>query len=192
MVGENYPGWRIGQLIQVTCRNSRHFGRCGVITQVCNVRLKVVFEGREPGSFVDKSRASPVELPHAARAANRPWERAREVESDGDEDSSRERPWVDGYEDHPWDRPYHPWDRSDGVDSNEDDDGAPDHSQILEQLAFTAAALIASHENDAARVQRELSEFTATVGRNTRDISRQHRRHRRHPSPGPYPIIARI
>jgi hypothetical protein len=184
MVGENYPGWRIGQLIQVTCRNSRHFGRCGVITQVCNVRLKVVFEGREPGSFVDKSRASPVELPHAARAANRPWERAREVESDGDEDSSRERPWVDGsdeYEDHPWDRPYE-------VDSDEDEDGAPDHSQLLEQLAFTAAALIASHDDDAARIRRELSEFTATVCRNTRDFSRQHRRH---PSPRPY-AIARV
>jgi hypothetical protein len=150
LVRENNHGWRIGQLIQVTCLNSRHFGRCGVITQVCNVRLRVAFEDGEPGSFVAKSRASLVaELPRAARTARRPWERPWEVESD------------------------------------EDEDGATDQSQLLEHLAFTAAALISSHGDDAARIRRTLNKFTATVCRNTRALSRQ-RRWR--PRPLPYAI----
>jgi hypothetical protein len=186
MVGEINHGWRRGQLIQVTCRNSRHFGRCGVITQVCNVRLRVAFEGGEPGSFVDKSRASLIAvLPHAARAARCSWERSWEVwevESDGDEDRHLERPWVVGKDedgDRPWERPYE-------VDSDEDEDGATDQSQLLEHLAFTAAALISSHGDNAARIRRTLNEFTATVCRNTRALSRQRRRR---PSPLPYAIM---
>jgi hypothetical protein len=146
MIGENNHGWRIGQLIQFTCLNSRHFGRCGVITQVCNVRLRVAFEDGEPGSFVAKSRASLVaELPRAARTPRRPWE----------------------------------------VESDEDEDGATDLSQLLEHLAFTAAALILSHGDDAARIRRTLNEFTATVCRNTRALSRQQRWR---PRPLPYAI----
>jgi hypothetical protein len=49
--------WEIGQRIRVTCRNSKHFGRYGIITDVYRWRLGIRFEDGRPGKFVDKIRA---------------------------------------------------------------------------------------------------------------------------------------
>jgi hypothetical protein len=146
MAEENDPVWRPGQRIKVTCPRCRHFGRYAVITQVYNVRLGVAFEDGEPGSFVDKSRASLVVGPlRAARALRQPAVAARQ-------------PAVDV-----------------NMATFSADDGVTELSHLLEHLAFTPATLISSTADDPDLNQRTLDSFQVSVRDNARRMGNQQR-----------------
>jgi hypothetical protein len=52
-----------GNHIQVVYARSKHYGRTGVITQVCNPRLSVRFDDGQPGSYVDYRYARLMPIP---------------------------------------------------------------------------------------------------------------------------------
>jgi hypothetical protein len=44
--------FRVGDHIEVVYENSKHFGRTGIITKVCDPRLSIRFDDPRPGSYV--------------------------------------------------------------------------------------------------------------------------------------------
>jgi hypothetical protein len=118
-------GWFVGERVQVTCRESKHYRRYGTVTKVHRVRLEVKFEDEGPGMYVDKIRASPAPL-------RRIRPNRRNTPS-----SPNERVVIEA------------------SPMQHDNNDVSELTRILEHLAFTAASLILSEADDNERTRAQ-------------------------------------